>query len=89
MGQEEVCGLEWSQVSIQRREVRLTKTKILSPPATVRNLAQWLRNKLLERRSRSASSNLLIQRPSIFLHAMQLTFSTELRGPTLLAPLMI
>ena len=26
-GQEEVCGLEWSQVSIQRREVRLTKTK--------------------------------------------------------------
>jgi integrase/recombinase XerD len=28
MRQEEVCGLEWSsQVSIQRREIRLTKTK--------------------------------------------------------------
>jgi integrase len=26
MRQEEVCSLEWSQVSIQRREVRLTKT---------------------------------------------------------------
>jgi integrase len=31
MRQEEVCGLEWSQVSIQRREVRLTKTKTSSP----------------------------------------------------------
>jgi integrase len=31
MRQEEVCGLEWSQVSIQRREVRLTKTKTSNP----------------------------------------------------------
>lgn len=31
MRQEEVCGLEWSQISIQRREVRLTKTKTSSP----------------------------------------------------------
>jgi integrase/recombinase XerD len=31
MRQEEVCGLEWSQASIQRREVRLTKTKTSSP----------------------------------------------------------
>ena len=31
MRQEEVCGLDWSQVSIQRREVRLTKTKTSSP----------------------------------------------------------
>ncbi len=31
MRQEEVCGLEWGQVSIQRREVRLTKTKTSSP----------------------------------------------------------
>jgi integrase/recombinase XerD len=31
MRQDEVCGLEWSQVSIQRREVRLTKTKTSSP----------------------------------------------------------
>jgi site-specific recombinase XerD len=31
MRQKEVCGLEWSQVSIQRREVRLTKTKTSSP----------------------------------------------------------
>jgi integrase/recombinase XerD len=31
MRQEEVCSLEWSQVSIQRREVRLTKTKTSSP----------------------------------------------------------
>jgi integrase/recombinase XerD len=31
MRQEEVCGLEWSQVSIQRREVRLTKTETSSP----------------------------------------------------------
>jgi integrase/recombinase XerD len=31
MRQEEVCGLEWSQVSVQRREVRLTKTKTSSP----------------------------------------------------------
>jgi integrase len=29
--QEAVFGLEWSQVSIQRREVRLTKTKTSSP----------------------------------------------------------
>jgi Phage integrase family len=29
--QEEVCSLEWSQVSIPRREVRLTKTKTSSP----------------------------------------------------------
>ena len=31
MRQEEVCSLEWSQVSIHRREVRLTKTKTSSP----------------------------------------------------------
>jgi integrase/recombinase XerD len=31
MRQEEACGLEWSQVSIQRREVRLTKTKTSTP----------------------------------------------------------
>jgi integrase len=31
MRQEEVCSLEWSQVSIQRREVRLTKTKTSAP----------------------------------------------------------
>jgi integrase len=31
MRQEEVCGLESSQVSIQRREIRLTKTKTSSP----------------------------------------------------------
>jgi integrase/recombinase XerD len=31
MRQEEVCGLEWSQVSIPRREVGLTKTKTSSP----------------------------------------------------------
>jgi integrase len=31
MRQEEVCGLEWSQVSIHRREIRLTKTKTSSP----------------------------------------------------------
>jgi integrase/recombinase XerD len=31
MRQEEVCGLEWSQVSIPRREIRLTKTKTSSP----------------------------------------------------------
>jgi integrase len=31
MYQEEVCGLEWSQVSLTRREVRLTKTKTSSP----------------------------------------------------------
>jgi integrase len=31
MRQEEVCGLEWSQVSIQRREIRLIKTKTSSP----------------------------------------------------------
>lgn len=31
MRQEEVCSLEWSQVSIPRREVRLTKTKTPSP----------------------------------------------------------
>jgi site-specific recombinase XerC len=31
MRQEEVCSLEWSQVSIQRREVRLTKTKTSNP----------------------------------------------------------
>src|SRR5690242_2014379 len=31
MRQEEVCGLESSQVSIQRREVRLTKTKTSNP----------------------------------------------------------
>src|ERR1700674_4903987 len=30
MRREEVCGLEWSQVSIRRREVKLTKTR---PPA--------------------------------------------------------
>jgi integrase len=30
MRQEEVCSLEWSQVSIQRREIRLTKTKTSS-----------------------------------------------------------
>jgi integrase len=28
---EEVCGLEWHQVSIERREVRLTKTKTNAP----------------------------------------------------------
>jgi integrase len=28
---DEVCSLEWSQVSIPRREVRLTKTKTSSP----------------------------------------------------------
>jgi integrase/recombinase XerD len=31
MRMEEVCSLEWSQVSIPRREVRLTKTKTSSP----------------------------------------------------------
>jgi integrase len=31
MRQEEACGLEWGQVSIPRREVRLTKTKTSSP----------------------------------------------------------
>jgi integrase len=31
MRQEEVCSLEWSQVSVERREVRLTKTKTSSP----------------------------------------------------------
>ena len=31
MRQEEVCSLEWPQVSLQRREVRLTKTKTSSP----------------------------------------------------------
>jgi integrase/recombinase XerD len=31
MRQEEACGLDWSQVSIQRREIRLTKTKTSSP----------------------------------------------------------
>ncbi len=31
MRQEEVCSLEWSQVSIPRREVKLTKTKTSSP----------------------------------------------------------
>lgn len=31
MRQKKVCGLEWSQLSIQRREVRLTKTKTSSP----------------------------------------------------------
>ncbi len=31
MRQEEVCGLEWSQVDLKRREVRLTKTKTSSP----------------------------------------------------------
>jgi integrase/recombinase XerD len=31
MRQEEVCGLEWSQVAIPRREVKLTKTKTSSP----------------------------------------------------------
>jgi integrase len=31
MRQEEVCSLEWSQVSVQRREIRLTKTKTSSP----------------------------------------------------------
>jgi len=30
MRQEEVCSLEWSQVSADRREVRLTKTKTSS-----------------------------------------------------------
>jgi hypothetical protein len=29
--QKEMCGLEWSRVSIQRREVRLTKTRTSSP----------------------------------------------------------
>ena len=28
---EEVCGLEWHQISIKRRELRLTKTKTNSP----------------------------------------------------------
>jgi integrase len=31
MPQDEVCSLEWSQVSIQRREIGLTKTKTSSP----------------------------------------------------------
>ena len=31
MYQDEVCGLKWSQVSIQRREVRLTTTNTSSP----------------------------------------------------------
>lgn len=31
MRMDEVCGLEWPQVSIIRREVRLTKTKTSSP----------------------------------------------------------
>ncbi len=31
MRQDEVCSLEWSQVSIPRREVRLVKTKTSSP----------------------------------------------------------
>ncbi|GGC45523.1 integrase [Siccirubricoccus deserti] len=31
MRMDEVCSLEWSQVSIPRREVRLTKTKTSSP----------------------------------------------------------
>jgi hypothetical protein len=31
MRQEEVCGLDWSQVSIPRREVSLIKTKTSSP----------------------------------------------------------
>jgi integrase len=31
MRMEEVCGLEWSQVSVPRREVRLIKTKTSSP----------------------------------------------------------
>ena len=31
MRQEEVCGMEWPRVSIQRREVGLTKTKTSSP----------------------------------------------------------
>jgi integrase len=31
MRQEEVCGLEWSQVDLRRREIRLTKTKTSSP----------------------------------------------------------
>jgi integrase len=31
MRQEEVCGLEWSQVNVLRREIRLTKTKTSSP----------------------------------------------------------
>jgi integrase len=31
MRMEEVCSLEWSQVSIPRREIRLTKTKTSSP----------------------------------------------------------
>lgn len=29
--QEEACSLEWGQISLQRREVRLTKTKTSSP----------------------------------------------------------
>jgi len=31
MRQEEACGLEWGQVSVQRREIRLTKTKTSNP----------------------------------------------------------
>lgn len=31
MRMDEVCSLEWSQVSIPRREIRLTKTKTSSP----------------------------------------------------------
>ncbi|MGH1573883.1 tyrosine-type recombinase/integrase [Methylobacterium sp. P31] len=31
MRQEEACGLEWKQVSIERREIRLWKTKTSSP----------------------------------------------------------
>jgi site-specific recombinase XerD len=31
MRQEEVCGLEWSQVDLRRREVRLVRTKTSSP----------------------------------------------------------
>jgi integrase/recombinase XerD len=29
--QEEASGLEWAQVSVQRREIRLAKTKTSSP----------------------------------------------------------
>jgi integrase/recombinase XerD len=31
MRQEEASGLEWAQVSVQRREIRLAKTKTSSP----------------------------------------------------------
>ena len=39
MRQDEACSLEWSQVSIDRREVRLTKTKTSSPRVLPLNAA--------------------------------------------------